>query len=146
MLFVAGNEEGGAACHLSPVAIHIHLALAGVNEYFMLPGVGMSGGEAARGDGENPHTKIFRIVRLADHDPAGDALYCFGVEFLAGGILVIDNLHIVVFQVKEIDVATVKGGKNFRPYPSCCHFAKKACKNNSLGSSIIDPISGIAIL
>jgi hypothetical protein len=93
MFLIAGDEKYGAAGDFPPFAVLVNLAPAGVNEYFMFPGVGMAGGEAPGGNGEDTHAKVFGTVRLADDDPAGYAFYRFVVEPLCRTLFIVCNFH-----------------------------------------------------
>jgi hypothetical protein len=93
VILVTGDEKHGAAAHLSPFAVLVYLALAGVDKNLVFPGMGVARGETTRGDSKDTHTKVVGAVFLADYDPAGDTFHCFAVELLGGTILVTGNLH-----------------------------------------------------
>ncbi len=95
VILVAGDEKHRAAGHLSPFAVLVYLALAGVDKNLVFPGVGVTWSETTRGDSKDAHTKVVGVVFLADNDPAGNTFHSFAVELLSGTILVTGNLHII---------------------------------------------------
>jgi hypothetical protein len=93
MLFIAGDEKYGAAGNFAPFAVLVYLAAAGVDKYFMFPGVGMAGSEAPGCNGEDAHAKVFGAVGFADDDPAGYTFYRFVVEPLCWALFIVCNFH-----------------------------------------------------
>ena len=73
VFLVAGNKDDVAGLDRVPAAIAKDLAGPGVDEHFMLPGMGMQRGVPARGNFKDPHGEIGGAVGLAEDHPGGDA-------------------------------------------------------------------------
>lgn len=100
VFFIAGNENHGTTGDLLPFTVLIDLAFTGMDEYFVLPFMGMSRGKTTRGDGEDSHAKVVGCIFLADDNSAGNAFYCLVFKFMGRGIFIIDDFHINHFTYK----------------------------------------------
>lgn len=97
VLFIAWDENHRAAGDFPPFSVLVDLSFSGMDKYFVLPVMGMSGGESAWNDGKHTHTKVIGRIFLADYDSAGDTFYSLVVKFMGRGILVVRNFHDSLF-------------------------------------------------
>jgi hypothetical protein len=93
MIFITMNENRTTGFYRYPFVFTKYLSLTGMNEYLMLPFVGMSRRIAVFSHFKNSHAEIFGTVCLADCDSCADALYGLAVEMFGRYVGIMSDFH-----------------------------------------------------